>query len=53
MPLQAALVASLDQAELRRALGAAIAALASEVERTDPAVAIRLNPMLAELSAPP
>ena len=52
-PLEAALVASLDPAELRRALGAAITALAAEVERTDPALAIRLNPMLTELSAPP
>ena len=52
-PLEAALVASLDQGELRRALGGAVAALAAEVERTDPVLAARLNPMLTELSAPP
>ena len=53
VPLEAALVASLDQAELRRALGAAVAALAAEVERADPVLAIRLKPMLTELSALP
>ena len=53
VPLEAALVASLDQAELGRALGAAVAALAAEVERTDPVLATRLKPMLTELSAPP
>ena len=53
VPLEAALVASLNQAELRRALGAAVAALAAEIGRTDPVLAVRLNPMLAELSAPP
>jgi len=53
VPLQAALVASLDQAELRRALGAAVTALAAEVERTDPVLATRLKPMLTELAAPP
>jgi hypothetical protein len=53
VPLEAALVTSLDEAGLRRALGAAIAALAAEIERTDPVLAIRLNPMLTELSAPP
>jgi hypothetical protein len=48
-PLEATLVRSLDAAELRRALAAAIAALAAEWERTDPILAAKLRPMLAEL----
>jgi hypothetical protein len=46
-PLAATLVRSLDEAELRRALDAATTALAAELERTDPALASRLRPMLA------
>jgi predicted nucleotidyltransferase len=49
-PLEATLIGSLDEAELRRALGAALAALAGELERSDPALAARLEPMLKELS---
>ncbi len=51
-PLESALVASLDPAELTRALSAAVAGLAAEVERADPVLAGRLNPKLAELSPP-
>ena len=50
-PLEPALVTSLDEEELRRALAAAISALASEIQRTDAELAARLNPMLADLSA--
>jgi hypothetical protein len=49
-PARAALVVSLAQAELRRALGAAAAALAAELERTDQALALRLSPLLGELA---
>jgi hypothetical protein len=52
-PLEEALVGSLDPAELRRALTAATGSLAAELERTDQALAARLNPMLAELGRPP
>jgi hypothetical protein len=51
-PLHATLVRSLDHAELRRALAAAAAALAAELDRTDPALAGRLRPMLTDLTAP-
>lgn len=51
-PLEATLVRSLDEAELRRALDAAASALAAELERTDPALAARLRPMLDELASP-
>jgi hypothetical protein len=50
-PLEATLVRSLDATELRRALGAAVAALAAELERTDLDLAARLVPMLSELVA--
>ncbi|MFF3559695.1 hypothetical protein ACFYXS_06615 [Streptomyces sp. NPDC002574] len=49
-PLHATLVRSLDDQELRRALDAALTALAHELERTDHAPAARLRPMLAELA---
>ncbi|MDP9405295.1 MAG: hypothetical protein M3O86_01655 [Actinomycetota bacterium] len=49
-PLEATLVRSLDEAELRRALDAAVTALAAELERTDPVLATGLAPVLAELS---
>jgi len=45
-----ALVCSLEEAELRRALAAAAAALAAEVERTDAGLATRLRPILSEFS---
>jgi hypothetical protein len=44
------LVRSLDEAELRRALAAASAALTVELERTDEALAERLRPVLEELA---
>lgn len=50
-PLETTLVRSLDAAELRRAISAAGAALAAELDRTDPALGARLRPMLAELSS--
>lgn len=48
-PLETTLVRSLDEAELRCALDAALTALTAELERTDPVLATRLRPMLAEL----
>jgi hypothetical protein len=50
-PLEQALVRSLDEPELRRALAAAAAALADELERSDADLAARLRPMLTELTA--
>ena len=47
--LEATLVRSLDEAELRRALAAAIDAFTLELERTDAEVAARLRPTLDEL----
>jgi hypothetical protein len=47
-PLAATLVRSLDEAELRRALAAAVDALAAELERSDPRLAARLRPTLEE-----
>lgn len=49
-PLTDALVRLLAEEELRRALRAAADALAAELGRTDPALAGRLTPMLAELT---
>ena len=49
-PACAALFVSLGLAELRRALGAAAAALAAELERADQALALRLSPLLGELA---
>jgi hypothetical protein len=51
-PLVATLVRSLDEVELRRVLGVAVTALARELERTDAALASRLRPMFATLTAP-
>lgn len=45
-PLEETLVRSLDVAELRRALAAVSAALATELRRTDPQLADRLAPVL-------
>jgi hypothetical protein len=50
-PLAAALVGSLDDAELRRALAAAVTSLAAELGHTDPGLAARLRPMLTEICA--
>jgi hypothetical protein len=50
-PLEAALVRSLDEPELRRALAAGSAELDAELERTDPDLAARLRPTLAELAS--
>lgn len=49
--LRATLVASLDEAELRRAVAAAAAALLVELERWDAELAARLRPVLAEVGA--
>lgn len=48
--VEQALVRSLDEAELRRALGVAAGVLTAELERTDEALAERLRPTLAELA---
>jgi hypothetical protein len=50
--VRAALIVSLEPAELTRAMSAAAAGLAGELERTDPKLAVRLNPMLGELTGP-
>lgn len=50
-PLEAALVRTLDSDELWRALGVAVDALVAELSVTDPGLAARLRPMLAELCA--
>lgn len=51
-PLEATLVRSLDEAELRRALDATVASLTTELATTDPALAARLHPMLIALTKP-
>lgn len=51
-PLAAALVRSLDEPELRRALAAATGGLIGEVEAWDPALCARLKPPLLEFGAP-
>ncbi len=51
-PLETTLVRSLAEPELYRALGAAINVVTDELERSDPALATRLRPMLAELAGP-
>lgn len=48
-PLEATLVRSFDDAELGRALAAAVDALALELERTDAELAARLRPTLEEV----
>jgi hypothetical protein len=48
-PFEETLVRSLDEAELRRALAAAAVAFVDELERSEPALASTLRPMLAEL----
>lgn len=49
-PLEATLVRSLQEPGLRRALAATITVLTSELQRSDPALAARLQPMLTELA---
>jgi hypothetical protein len=49
--LEPALVRALDEVELRRALAAAVGALTAEIESSDPALADRLRPVLAQLAA--
>ena len=51
-PLSAALVHSLDEEELRRALGVATACFISELEAQDPTLCARLKPLLQEFGAP-
>lgn len=51
-PLEATLVRSLDEAELRRALNACVVSLTTELATTDPALAARLGPMLIALTKP-
>jgi len=51
-PLAAALVRSLDESELRRALAAATRYLLGELEAWDPALCARLSPLLHEFGAP-
>ncbi|WP_444951784.1 nucleotidyltransferase domain-containing protein [Micromonospora ureilytica] len=50
-PLEATLVRSTEETELRRALLAAATALAAELTRTDPKLAGRLRPILTELAS--
>jgi hypothetical protein len=50
--LETALVRSLDEPELRRALAAAINIVTDELAISDPELATTLRPMFAELSAP-
>lgn len=49
--LEPALVRSLDEPELRRALAAAVRALTAEIEYCDAALAARLRPVLSQLAA--
>jgi hypothetical protein len=51
-PVEATLVRSIDEVELRRALGAAVSALTDELKRTEPELAIRLQATLVELTTP-
>jgi hypothetical protein len=51
-PLAEALVRSLDEPELRRALAVATACLIGELEAWDPALCARLTPPLHEFGAP-
>lgn len=50
-PLETTLVRSLAEPEIHRALSATVTVVMDELERSDPALATRLRPMLIELSA--
>jgi hypothetical protein len=49
--LETTLIRSITEPELRRALAATINLAADELQRSDPRLAARLRPMLAELCA--
>ena len=49
-PLEATLVRSLEETELRRTLAAVSRALAEELARSDPSLAARLEPTLAQIA---
>ncbi len=51
-PLADALVSSLEEPELRRALAAATMCLIGELEAWDPMLYARLSPLLHEFGAP-
>jgi hypothetical protein len=51
-PLAEALVRSLTEAELRRALAAATGCLIGELQAWDPMLCARLSPLLHEFGAP-
>ncbi len=51
-PLKTTLIRSLAEPELRRALAAVINVMTDELAQSDPALATRLRPMLAELEPP-
>jgi hypothetical protein len=51
-PIAGALVRSLDEPELRRALAAATACFINEVEAWDPGLGAQLKPLLQEFGAP-
>ncbi len=51
-PLSAALVRSLNDMELRRALAAATTSFITELEAQDPALCVRLKPLLQKFGAP-
>jgi hypothetical protein len=48
--LEATLIRSLGEPDLRRALAATIAVVTGELERSDPGLAARPRPMLTELA---
>ncbi|HEY2330616.1 MAG TPA: hypothetical protein VGH94_01730 [Acidimicrobiales bacterium] len=50
-PIESALVRSLDESELRRALCVAVDAFAAELDRNDQILSARLRPMLLELGS--
>jgi predicted nucleotidyltransferase len=52
-PLAGALVRSLDELELRRALAVATTCLIGELEKWNPTLCARLKPLLQEFGAPP
>jgi hypothetical protein len=52
-PLETTVVRPLAEAELRRALADAAAALRAELDRSEPALGGRLGPVLTELTPTP